>query len=191
MKSATAEKVNASSLRAELASNPKIRLLDVRTTGEYQGAHIDGSINIPLDQVEANLPRIAGTASGRMIVICQSGGRATEAARTLSSAGVTELAVLEQGMNGWVAAGAPVKSVGRQRWALDRQVRLVAGGIVASSILGSIWDPRLRFLAGGIGAGLVYSAVSNTCTMGMMLMKLPYNRGSEADIEKALDCLCS
>lgn len=52
------------------------------------------------------------------------------------------------------------------KWALERQVRLVAGGIVASSVLGSIWAPRLRFLAGGIGAGLVFAAVSNTCRSG-------------------------
>ena len=190
MKTATTEKINASSLRAELAANPKVLLLDVRTPGEYQGAHIDGSINIPLDQVHSNLPRIAGTAHGRMVVICQSGGRATEAARTLADAGLTDLAVLDQGMNAWVATGAPITSVEQRRWALERQVRLVAGGIVASSIVGSMWEPRLRFLAGGIGAGLVFAAVSNTCAMGKMLMKLPYNRGSDAEVDRAIDCLC-
>lgn len=56
----------------------------------------------------------------------------------------------------------------------------------ASSVLGSIWVPKLRFLAGGVGAGLTFAAISNTCAMGNMLMKLPYNRGSASDIEQAI-----
>jgi hypothetical protein len=36
----------------------------------------------------------------------------------------------------------------------------------------------------------VYAAVSNTCAMGKMLMKLPYNKGSEGDVGQAIDCLC-
>lgn len=190
MKNTTLDKIDAGSLRAELALGTSVKLLDVRTPGEFQSGHIDGSVNVPLDQIDSNLGRIVGGANGRMVVICQAGGRASEAAGKLSAAGATDVVVLDRGMNAWTAAGAPVKSTGEQRWALERQVRLVAGGIVATSIIGSIWEPRMRFLAGGIGAGLVFAAVSNTCAMGKMLMKLPYNKGSVGDVEQAIDCLC-
>jgi hypothetical protein len=72
------------------------------------------------------------------------------------------------------------------RWSLERQVRLVASGLVVTLILGGKWAPRLRFVAGGIGAGLVCAAVSNTCTMGNVLMKLPYNRKTESDVDAAI-----
>lgn len=190
MKTAVLNKIDSSSLRAELAANSGLKLLDVRTPGEFQSGHIDGSVNVPLDQIDSNLGRIVHGTKGRMVVICQAGGRATEAAGKLSAAGASDVVVLEQGMNAWLAAGAPVESSGQQRWALERQVRLVAGGIVAASVIGSIWEPRVRFLAGGIGAGLVFAAVSNTCAMGKMLMKLPYNKGSDSDVDQAIDCLC-
>jgi rhodanese-related sulfurtransferase len=172
-----------------MARNSGIKLLDVRTPGEFQSGHIDGSVNVPLDRIEPNLDRIVSGSSGRMVVICQAGGRASEAASKLSTAGRSDVAILERGMNAWLAAGAPVETSGRQRWSLERQVRLVAGGIVAASVVGSIWEPRLRFLAGGVGAGLVFAAVSDTCAMGKMLMKLPYNKGSESDVDKAIDSL--
>ena len=193
MTTATApSRINASTLRAEIASNRDLRLLDVRTPGEFQSGHITGSVNVPLDQVIPNARKIASQASGRVVVICQAGQRATQAADKLSAAGIDDLAVLDDGMNAWMAAGAPVEDTvdsGTKRWALERQVRLVAGGIVASSVLASIWKPRLRFLAGGIGAGLVFAAVSNTCMMGNALMKLPYNKGAEADVDEAISSL--
>ena len=75
------------------------------------------------------------------------------------------------------------------RWDLERQVRLVAGSIVLSSVLGSVAVPRLKWLAAGIGAGLSYAAISNTCAMGTALSKLPYNRGADTDAETVLSRL--
>jgi hypothetical protein len=63
------------------------------------------------------------------------------------------------------AGGDVVK--GDEKWALDRQVRGVAGSIVLASILASLKFPRFRFLAGGVGFGLLFSAVTNTCAMGV------------------------
>lgn len=73
---------------------------------------------------------------------------------------------------------------GAEKWSLERQVRLVAGAIVLVSILLSIAWPAARFVAGFVGAGLVFAAVSNTCMMGMLLAKLPYNRASSVDVEE-------
>lgn len=49
-----------------------------------------------------------------------------------------------------------------------------------------------RSLAAGIGAGLTYAAVSNTCAMGTALSKLPYNRTPAGDVSRIvahLDCV--
>lgn len=181
--------IDVTTLRAELAADPDTLLVDVRTPGEFQAGSIEGAVNLPLSQVDAHLSRIVAGAGGRMVLVCQSGARARQAAGTLAGAGLSDVVVLDGGMSSWAAAGAPVHRAEGAKWALERQVRLVAGGIVASSIAASVWAPRLRFLAGGIGAGLVFAAVSDTCAMGTMLMKLPYNRGAAADVEKAIERL--
>lgn len=61
-------------------------------------------------------------------------------------------------------------------------MRLVAGLIVAVSILASILVPGLKWVAFAIGAGLTFAAATNTCAMGMLLAKLPYNRGASCDL---------
>jgi len=65
-------------------------------------------------------------------------------------------------------------------------VRGVAGTIVLASILTSVKFPKARFLAGGVGFGLAFSAVTDTCAMGTMLAKLPYNRGPACVIDNVL-----
>lgn len=39
------------------------------------------------------------------------------------------------------------------------------------------------WVAAAIGGGLTVAALSNTCAMGMMLSKLPYNRGATCDAQ--------
>ena len=66
-------------------------------------------------------------------------------------------------------------------------VRLVAGGIVATSVLASIRAPRLRFVAGAIGVGLVTAAVTDTCGLAMLLARLPWSRSSATDVDAEID----
>ncbi|RIV39730.1 rhodanese-like domain-containing protein [Micromonospora radicis] len=181
----TAPAIDVVDARALIANNPDTLIVDVRTPGEFETAHVPGSINLPLDQVDTHLGRIVEDAGGRMLLMCQSGGRATQACTRLAAAGLTGATVINGGMNAWIAAGGPVER-GRQRWGLERQVRLVAGGIVLLSIVISSWLPEARFVAGFIGAGLTFAALTNTCAMGMLLARLPYNRGSGGDVDAAL-----
>lgn len=167
--------LDVSAVRSLLERNPDILLVDVRTPGEYENAHVPESINLPLDQVDAHLERIVSDAGGTMVLICQSGNRAGQCHAKLAAAGLTDAVVLTGGMNAWTAAGAPVVK-GTPRWGLERQVRLVAGSIVLLAVLASIWFPPVRFLAGAVGAGLAFAAITDTCAMGMLLSKLPYNR---------------
>jgi hypothetical protein len=120
-----------------------------------------------------------------MLLICQSGNRATQACTKLAGAGLTDATVMTGGMGAWISAGAPVER-GRQRWSLERQVRLVAGLIVLLSIVVSVVFPAARYLAGAIGAGLTIAALTDTCTMGMLLARLPYNRGTGCDVDTAI-----
>lgn len=167
-----------------LAAEPSTRLIDVRTTGEFEAGHVAGSYNVPLDVLGEHRQEFAHLEAP-VVLVCQSGNRAAKAEDTLRAAGLDNIRLLEGGMNAWVAAGEPVKTV-KERWGLERQVRLVAGSIVLTAIIVSIWAPAARFVAGAIGAGLTFAALSNTCAMGMLLSKLPYNRGAACDIDEVV-----
>lgn len=168
--------------------DPALHVIDVRTPGEYETGHIAGSYNVPLGQLDEHIAELAALDHA-VVLVCQSEARATKALEQLVAAGKSNLRLLAGGMTAWRAAGADVIRTNENRWAMDRQVRLVAGGIVLASIVASIWFPPVRFVAGLIGAGLTFSAITNTCGMAMMLAKLPYNRGASCDLRQVLDQL--
>ncbi|MDJ0768421.1 MAG: rhodanese-like domain-containing protein [Ilumatobacter sp.] len=177
--------IHPSELRHLLREDPETRVLDVRTGAEFESAHIEGSFNVPLDLLAEQVRHVADVEHP-VVLVCQSGGRATTAHAKLHEAGKTNLRVLEGGMGAWLAAGGDVVR-GQEKWSLERQVRGVAGGIVLVSILASLVFPKLRFVAGGIGAGLTFSALTDTCTMGELLSKLHYNRGPVCNLDRVLD----
>ena len=174
--------LNAADLRGLLDSANPPRILDVRTPGEFEGVHIAGAYNVPLDLLREHSDEIRTHLDDHVVLVCRSGQRATQAEQTLHDTGLTNVHILDGGMNSWEANGFSVKR-GAQRWDLERQVRLVAGSIVALSVLASIFVPGFKWVALFIGSGLVFAAVSNTCMMGMMLAKLPYNRGATCDAQ--------
>ncbi|MGC5022366.1 rhodanese-like domain-containing protein [Micromonospora sp. DT47] len=174
--------IDATSLRALIDSGRGPRLLDVRTPGEFETAHIPGAYNVPLDLLREHREELRHHLDEDVVLICHSGGRAAQAGQALAGVGLPRLKVLDGGMTAWRAVGAPVR-LGRPRWDLERQVRLVAGSIVLASVLGSVFVPGLKWVAGVIGAGLTFAAVTNTCAMGMLLGRLPYNRGVRCDLD--------
>lgn len=172
------------------ANDPKLRLLDVRTPGEFAASRIPGSHNIPLGDIEIHADTLVNGAVTELVVICQSGGRAKVAADALRAKGRANVTVLDGGVGAWESAGGQTEG-GASAWTIERQVRLVAGSLVLSGIALSLKYPKAKFLSGAIGGGLTFAALSNTCMMGSMLSKLPFNRATSTDIEAALAALTS
>jgi rhodanese-related sulfurtransferase len=166
--------------------DPAVHVIDVRTPGEFETGHIEGSYNVPLDLLGEHVSDLAAL-DHNVVLVCQSGARATKALEQLVAAGKSNLRLLEGGMSAWTASGNRVARTNATRWPMDRQVRLVAGSIVLASVAASVWFPPARFVGGFIGAGLTFSAVTNTCGMAMALAKLPYNRGASCDMRAVLD----
>jgi rhodanese-related sulfurtransferase len=152
-------------------------IIDVRTPGEFESVHVPTAENHPLDALDTSVDHLRGLVEqGREVVlVCRSGARAHQAQDALVEAGLPRLPILEGGMLAWQSEDGPVVQ-DVIRWDLERQVRFAAGLIVLLSILVSVVFPPARFIAGALGAGLVFAAVTNTCAMGMLLAKLPYNR---------------
>src|SRR5690606_25251468 len=117
-----------------------------------------------------------GWQEGAVIaVLCKSGQRARMAADRLASLGF-DLQVVEGGTDACVAAGVPVVRGAAQVMSLERQVRIVAGSLVLmGALLGWLVAPGFYVLSGFVGAGLVFAGVTDTCAMGLLLARMPWN----------------
>jgi phage shock protein E len=60
-------------------------LLDVRTSSEFNGSHIEGSINIPVQSIDQHIEKL--DKSKPVITYCALGGRSAMAAAKLKSQG--------------------------------------------------------------------------------------------------------
>ena len=175
-------RLDPAALREWLRQSDAPRVIDVRTPAEFSTAHIPGSYNVPLHLLREHSAEIAGHLDQDVVLVCRSGMRAAQAEQTLAGAGLPNVHLLEGGITAWQQHTAPVTR-GRVRWDIERQVRLVAGTLVFLAVMGGLLLPGLQYLAAAIGAGLAIAALTDTCAMGMLLAKLPYNRGASCDLE--------
>lgn len=150
--------------------------LDVRTPAEIRECAIEDCLHVPHDRV-AHCPDLEKLSRDQPIVlVCGSGKRAEKAGQALAGKGFTQLEVMEGGMQEWKKHDLPVKE-GKGAISLERQVRIAAGSLVAvGAVLAWFINPLWLILPGFVGCGLVFAGVTNTCGMGMMLAKMPWNR---------------
>lgn len=160
-----------------IQSGGSIELIDVRTPVEYREVHVAGARNVPLDQLNAaQLTANRKGSSQPLYVICRSGGRGKQACEKIQAAGDTNVVNVEGGTQAWDQAGFPVIR-GKQAVSLERQVRIAAGSLVLlGSILGWFVSPYGIGLAAFVGAGLIFAGITDTCGMGMLLARMPWNQ---------------
>lgn len=162
-------------LAALLQQGRKIRLIDVRTPAEYREIHAEGAELVPLDP-KALMASLNGSANETIYVICKSGSRARQACEQFLAAGIANIVSVEGGTTAWEQAGLPVVR-GKKTMSLERQVRIAAGSLVLiGAVLGLVFNPWWIALSGFVGAGLVFAGVTDTCGMGMLLARMPWNQ---------------
>ena len=66
--------------------NSKV-IIDVRTPAEFAGGHVAGSVNIPLQEIQARLDEIKAMQQP-LVLCCQSGARSGQATQYLRNQGV-------------------------------------------------------------------------------------------------------
>ena len=183
--------ITAPELVSLIEEQPDVRLLDVRTPGEFETSHIPGAYNVPLDTLPEHTREIRTVTDAQIVLVCQSGQRAGKADDALRAAGMSNLHVLEGGMNGWIANNFETIR-GRHRISLERQVRIIAGGVAAiGAILALFVNPLFAILPAFMGSGLVFAGVTDTCTMAMILSRLGYNRPASCDPAAAVRALAA
>ncbi|HRI03525.1 MAG TPA: rhodanese-like domain-containing protein [Pyrinomonadaceae bacterium] len=151
------------------------QVIDVREFSEFNSERIADAQLMPLSNFEKHADEIDHTKP--VYLMCRSGNRAKNAAEKLAAKGFTDIHVVEGGMVAWAGANLPVVKGESKVWSLERQVRFAAGLFVLSGVLLSLFvSPYLLLLTAFVGAGLMFSAVTDTCGMGMVLAKMPWNK---------------
>jgi rhodanese-related sulfurtransferase len=163
-------------------SGRKIDLIDVRTTMEFQELHVANARNVPLDQFDPVKLMQArnGSSQETLYVICHSGGRGKQACEKFLAAGYTNVANVEGGTLACEQAELSMVR-GKKTVSLERQVRIAAGSLVLlGAMLSWFIHPAFIVLSAFVGAGLIFSGVTDTCGMGLLLARMPWNRGDRS-----------
>lgn len=87
--------ISTKELANKLPEKPQI--IDVREPNEFVSGHIPGAKNVPLGKIGSYTPK------GKVYVICQSGGRSKNAAKTLEAKGF-DVVNVSGGMSAWSGA---------------------------------------------------------------------------------------
>jgi len=155
--------------------DPSAVLLDVRTPAEFTEINVPGSLSVPLHALDPAKVREMMTEKSACYLLCRSGGRAQQAAEKLRAAGLGNIFVVEGGVDAWTAAGLPVNR-GRATMSLERQVRISAGFLVLTGMaLGYFVSWAWLAISAFVGGGLMFSGITDTCGMGMVLARMPWN----------------
>lgn len=174
------QSISIAECRRLIEGGQPFNLIDVRTPAEFTRVHAAGAQPMPLDQLDA-----AAFAAGHrhanesIYVICQSGGRSANACQRLQEAGFARVYSVEGGTAAWEKAGLPVERGGSKVISLERQVRIGAGLLVLLSVLlGWTIHPIFIAIAAFVGGGLLFAGLTDYCGMGLLLGKMPWNRGA-------------
>ncbi len=92
----------------QLMNRDKAVVIDVCEPGEYAAGHINGARNVPLAQLEAQLPGLVKNKATPVILVCQAGSRSGRALTLARKLGYENAQSLAGGLKAWQAASMPV-----------------------------------------------------------------------------------
>lgn len=166
---------DAKELHEVMKDGQSIQIVDVREMPEYAADRISASANVPLSQLKSHADRVSRERP--IFLVCESDSRANQAGRKFEAMGFNDLTVLKGGLNSWRKESYPLETGQAAVWAMDRQVRFTAGLVILWGIIFSyLIHPLFVLISIFIGAGLVFSAVTDWCGMAILLGKMPWNR---------------
>ena len=170
--------ISPKALAQRQSEDPQLEVIDVRTPVEFQEIHLAFAHNIPLDRLDpkAVIQARNGSSGKPLYLICKSGGRGQKACEMFEQAGFPNAVNVEGGTQACDAAGLPVLR-GKKAISLERQVRIAAGSLVLiGAVLAWLVHPAFIGLSAFVGAGLIFAGITDTCGMGMLLARMPWNQ---------------
>jgi rhodanese-related sulfurtransferase len=168
----------------EKLENEELHLVDVREYPEYAGGRVPGAKLLPLGEMEQRHGELDHAKP--IYVMCRTGRRSAEAQKKLKALGFTNVINIVGGFEAWKKEDLPFEKDEKAPWALERQVRFVAGLLVLTGVLLSVFvHPYFVWLAGFVGAGLTFAGATDWCGMAMILAKMPWNQKRAVSCETA------
>jgi rhodanese-related sulfurtransferase len=96
--------------RFALSEDEKPQIIDVRTKAEFDAGHIDGAVNIDINQIDFQKKINKKLKKDRIVyVYCRTGVRSLRAAKILSGLEFSRIYNLEGGLEAWKKLSYPVR----------------------------------------------------------------------------------
>ncbi len=89
-----------------IQSKPRLVILDVRTQSEYDEAHIEGAVLIPVQELPDRLDELS--KNDEILVYCRTGNRSSTAVGIMEDDGFSKIYHMNQGISVWLSEGLPV-----------------------------------------------------------------------------------
>ena len=100
--------VSVNEFEKKLSTTNGAQLIDVRTPEEYADGHLNGAVNINVNDDSFDTQVAKLDKSKTVMVYCGSGKRSANASGKLHDLGFTEIYDLDGGITAWSAAGKAV-----------------------------------------------------------------------------------
>jgi rhodanese-related sulfurtransferase len=92
----------------QLINREKAVVIDVCESAEFAAGHVTGARNVPLSTLSGESKQLPSNKALPVLVLCQSGMRATRAAGMLRKLGYEKALPVSGGLKAWREAGLPV-----------------------------------------------------------------------------------
>lgn len=103
-----AQQISVEDVQKAIIEQKDFILVDVRTPGEYERGNIAGSINIPLDDIDANISQRIPDKQKTIYMYCLSGARSDSAADILTQFGYQNVFSMTSGLLMWRSKKIPL-----------------------------------------------------------------------------------
>ena len=173
--------ISATQFRQLIDSGKRLDVIDVRTPAEFESVHVTVARNLPLDRLDPATVQAARSdrAGEPLYVVCRSGARGKQACERFIATGYSNVINVEGGTTACEMAGIAVVK-GKKSMPINCQVQVIVGTLVIVGSVLSLWNPLWIWLAAVMGAGLLFSGLTDSCVMGLMLARMPWNQSSAA-----------
>jgi rhodanese-related sulfurtransferase len=92
-----------------LINRERAMVVDVSEADEFASAHIRGSRNVPVGELQTRLPEVVKNKTVPLILVCPSGARAKRALGVAKGLGYDKAVVLGGGLKAWRDANLPLE----------------------------------------------------------------------------------
>ena len=105
----SADVIDVGQMEELLDGDPPPVVLDVRPPEEFNSEHIEGSVNLPLEQLRSGAEGLPGDLAAPVVTVCNVGRKSLTALLVLKALGYRDVKNLMGGLNAWMAEGMPLE----------------------------------------------------------------------------------